>query len=295
MGVRRLSLVVATLGAGTSALGSVAPGHAEQAIAAVIASPAGHAFGFFPHRVGHRRCVIPEGGPVLRPPVRGLCTTRVSFRRGYLGQIVVALSEVWPWRLFHYAGKPRRAQRHSWRFVVLPSRGVKLIRQRGDFPPQWMLAAAASRPAISPMAHVSVIEKMWRANLRSGAIADPKRRFPNPSRKMLTARLRRASERYHFSVVNVEILRPRQAAPFVVVTARDKRALAASTPAILRLIDPKARTGDDRTGWAYEGFLFEARDSHGVPFLATFNWWRGPHAGGGQWASDPSLYPFPHG
>jgi hypothetical protein len=93
----------------------------------------------------------------------------------------------------------------------------------------------------------------------------------------------------------VQILHPRQQAPFVVVETNDKHALAASTAAVLHLIDPKARTNDDRTGWAYEGFLFEARDSHGVPFLATFNWWRGPHAGGGQWAADPSLYPFAHG
>ena len=56
-----------------------------------------------------------------------------------------------------------------------------------------------------------------------------------------------------------------------------------------------SRTNDDRTGWAYEGFLFEARDSHGVPFVATFNRWRGPHDDGGQWAADPTLIPFPHG
>ena len=127
------------------------------------------------------------------------------------------------------------------------------------------------------------------------ASADPKRHFPNPSRAKLNARLQLTAARYHFTVVKVQIFHPRQAAPFVVIDAKDKHALAASTSAILHLIDPKARTNDDRTGWAYEGFLFEARDSHGVPFLATFNWWRGPHAGGGQWAADPSLYPFAHG
>jgi hypothetical protein len=136
---------------------------------------------------------------------------------------------------------------------------------------------------------------MWRANLRSGAAADPTRRFPNLSRATLIARLRLAANRYHFTVVSVRILHPRQSAPFVAVEATDKRALAASTPAILHLIDPKARTNDDRTGWAYEGFLFEARNNHGAPFLAAFNWWRGPHAGGGQWAADSGLYPFGHG
>lgn len=154
-------------------------------------------------------------------------------------------------------------------------------------------AGSASSP--SPTARAEAIVKMWRVNLRSGALVDPKRHFANPSRATLTSRLRLAAGRFHFTVVKVEILHPRQAAPLVVIHARDKQALANSTSAILHLIDPKARTNDDRTGWAYEGFLFEARDSHGVPFLATFNWWRGPHAGGGQWASDPSLLPFPHG
>ncbi len=148
---------------------------------------------------------------------------------------------------------------------------------------------------ISPAARAASIEKMWRANLRSGALADPAKHFSNPSQSTLEARLQLAASRYDFTVVSVHVFHPRQAAPFVVIKAKNERALSASTPAILRLIDPKAHTSDDRTGWAYEGFLFEARDSHGVPFLATFNWWRGPHAGGGQWAADPGLYPFAHG
>jgi hypothetical protein len=147
----------------------------------------------------------------------------------------------------------------------------------------------------SPKARVAAIVKMWRTNLAAGVLADPKRRFPNPSEATLASRLRLAARRYHFTVAKVEILHPRQAAPLVVIQAKDKHALAASTAAILRLIDPKARTADDRTGWAYEGFLFQACDRHGVPFLVAYNWWRGPHAGGGQWAADPSLYPFPHG
>jgi hypothetical protein len=158
------------------------------------------------------------------------------------------------------------------------------------------LAAPAAVPAgSSPAARMATIERMWRANLRAGASADPSRRFPNPARATLDAKLRRAAARYPFTVVSVRILQPRQAAPFVVVEASNEHGLAASTAAILHLIDPKARTNDDRTGWAYEGFLLEARNRHGVPFLAVFNWWRGPHAGGGQWASDPSLYPFAHG
>lgn len=158
-----------------------------------------------------------------------------------------------------------------------------------------LAAAASGARTASPTDHVVAIEKSWRAHLSAGAVADPTRRFLNPSRATLIARLRLASRCYHFTVVSVTILHPRQAAPFVVIRANDKHALASSTTAILRLIDPKARTNDDRTGWPYEGFLFEARDPHGVPFLATSNWWRGPHSGGRQWASDPSLFPFPHG
>jgi hypothetical protein len=166
-------------------------------------------------------------------------------------------------------------------------------------PPAVGLASIAGPSnAPSPVDRAAAMVKMWRANLGSGALADPKRHFPNPSHEThatLTSQLLVAASRYHFTVVKVEILHPRQAAPLVVIQARDKHALAASIAAILRLIDPKAQTNDDRSGWAYEGFLLEARDSHGVPFLATFNWWRGPHAGGGQWAADPSLYPFAHG
>jgi hypothetical protein len=71
--------------------------------------------------------------------------------------------------------------------------------------------------------------------------------------------------------------------------------LSHDTAAVLRRLDPKRRTVDDRTGWAWEGFYFEARDAKGVPFLAVFNFWRGAHAGGGEWARDESLYPFPNG
>jgi hypothetical protein len=96
-------------------------------------------------------------------------------------------------------------------------------------------------------------------------------------------------------VVRLALLHPLQAAPIVVVATPNRRAMARATRAILRLIDPRARTTDDRLGWAYEGFLFEAVDERGVPFVIAHNAWRGPHAGGGQWASSPSLYPFDHG
>jgi hypothetical protein len=147
----------------------------------------------------------------------------------------------------------------------------------------------------SPGGIVRQAQRRWRADLVSGALADPKKRFPSPSWDVLRGRLRVAEKRYGFEVIAVAMFHPRQAAPLVLVRATKKRAFAQATPAILRLIDPKRKTGDDRTGWAYEGFFFKAVDPHGVPFLFTFNHFRGQHAGGGQWASRGDLFPFPHG
>jgi len=141
----------------------------------------------------------------------------------------------------------------------------------------------------------ATVVRRWRADLRSAALVAPVDHFKNLSRSTLFDRLRIQAVRKNFAVVSVQLLRPRQLAPLVVVEAADKHAFVAATPAILKTIDPKRSTGDDRTGWAYEGFLLEAVDSSGVPFLVVFNHWRGPHAGGGQWASDPALFPFVHG
>jgi hypothetical protein len=141
----------------------------------------------------------------------------------------------------------------------------------------------------------ATVVRKWRAELRSAALAAPGDHFKNLPRSTLFDRLRIQAARKNFAVVSVQLLRPRQLAPLVVVEAADKHAFVAATPAILKAIDPKRSTGDDRTGWAYEGFLLEAVDSNSVPFLVVFNHWRGPHAGGGQWASDPALFPFAHG
>jgi hypothetical protein len=148
---------------------------------------------------------------------------------------------------------------------------------------------------VPPKAVATNIERIWKADLLAGVSADPAASFANPSRATLASSLAIAARRYHFKVVRVEVTHPLQAAPIVVIATRDRQAISRATPAILRLIDPKAKTGDDATGWAYEGFLFEALDQRGVPFLITRNFWRGPHAGGGQWASSPSLYPSDHG
>src|SRR5207245_1973720 len=97
------------------------------------------------------------------------------------------------------------------------------------------LAWGSSAGSSSPTARTEAIVKMWRAHLRSGALADPTRVFANPSQATLSARLRLAASRYHFTVLKVEIFHPRESAPLVVVEAKDKHALAASTAAILHL------------------------------------------------------------
>ncbi len=84
-------------------------------------------------------------------------------------------------------------------------------------------------------------------------------------------------------------------APQIVVEARDPEAMARAVPAIIRLIDPKRDTNDDRTGWSYEGLYFEARDSAGTPFLIVYDFMRGRSPGGGQWARREGLYPYSHG
>lgn len=145
---------------------------------------------------------------------------------------------------------------------------------------------------------MAAIEQYWYSNLRDGARANPGERFPSPAKAVLLRRLRLAASRYHFTIVNVRVAHPLQAAPLVVVETANEQALSGSLPAILQLVDPRTakRGSDDRAGHAYEGFLFEARNTNGVPFLATFNWWRSPtHAGGGQAASSERLYPFANG
>ena len=92
----------------------------------------------------------------------------------------------------------------------------------------------------------------------------------------------------------MKLLRPRQLAPEIAVRTTDYLGLAQALPGILRRLDPHEGRSDTR-GWSYEGFFIEARDERGVPFLAVYNFWRGQHKGGGQWARSEALYPFQHG
>jgi hypothetical protein len=134
----------------------------------------------------------------------------------------------------------------------------------------------------------------WEREITSRGRAHPQQTFANLPVSVLRARLAALANRYDFEVTALQLGRPRQLAPDIVVRTSRYVELARATPVILKQLDPKARTKDDRTGWRYEGFFFEADDEHGIPFLAAFNFWRGPDAGGGQWARSERLYPFAH-
>jgi len=145
---------------------------------------------------------------------------------------------------------------------------------------------------------VTKSEIWWRHQISSRASAYPRQHFANLPADELRARLAQFAARYDFQVVSLELWQPlpHQLAPKVVVTTKHYLALAEATPAIMKQLDPKQRTNDDRTGWRYEGFFFQADDEHAVPFLAVFNFMRGTYSrGGGQWARSEPLFPFAHG
>jgi hypothetical protein len=139
--MRRLTLLVwlVVIGLGLAGFGalqqsaSAARTSPSYAIRMVLASRQGTDFRYFPRYVGTARCAIPF---VFRS-VKGTCSTRVTPRFGFSGQVLVNFSEQWSWRTFHYSGTPRGTLRHHWVFDLLPSGKVILARQTGDFPPNY--------------------------------------------------------------------------------------------------------------------------------------------------------------
>jgi hypothetical protein len=138
-----------------------------------------------------------------------------------------------------------------------------------------------------------VTEGSWRRELRKRARASPRQRFANLAPAVLRARLRQAAGTYGFEVVSVDLLRPRQLAPKIVVRTDDYLGMTQALRRFVRRLDPKARTGDDRTGWRYEGCYFEAVDADGVPFVVVFNFWRGSGGGGGNGRAANDSFPSP--
>jgi len=135
----------------------------------------------------------------------------------------------------------------------------------------------------------------WQRELRVRARKDPSTRFQNLPSDVLRSRLEAAAKRYSFEVVSLQLLRPRQLAPRIVVKTTHYLELSRAASVFFAELDPKRRTSDDRSGWRYEGFYFEARDEHDIPFFIVHNFWRGPAPGGGQWARSDRLFPFQHG
>lgn len=146
-------------------------------------------------------------------------------------------------------------------------------------PRRLVAAADATAPVV----------REWRAALVQNARSDPSERFASPPLAVLRARLARAARRYRFAVDLVLLRRPRGLAPQIVIRSGDRRRLAKAIGPIMNVVDPPP--------WnhrVYEGILIEAVDDSGVPYAIAFNALRG-HIEGGQWASSPALYPFPHG
>lgn len=114
-------------------------------------------------------------------------------------------------------------------------------------------------------------------------------RFPNPRPGAYRKRVALVGRRYGFTVVALRLLDPLQLAPLLIVkTSRPRSQFVADTPAILAALNPT-----NRQATTFEGFYFEARDTHG-PFERTDNTRRG-EVEGAQWSADPNDYPFTHG
>ncbi len=117
-------------------------------------------------------------------------------------------------------------------------------------------------------------------------------RFPNPTPRAFRRRVTAIGRRYGFRIVSLQLLRPQQIAPLLIVeTNRDRKAFVHDVPAIMRLLDP-IRSAGAQTAVTFEGFYLEARDSKGT-FVRVENAYRG-EVMGGQWSWNRCVYPYEH-
>jgi hypothetical protein len=118
-------------------------------------------------------------------------------------------------------------------------------------------------------------------------------RFPNPSPDAFRKRVELVGKRYGFRIASLTLLHPEQYAPLLIVeTSQDRTTFVHEIPEIMSLLDPTTNAGR-RTALTFEGFFFAAEDAQG-PFVSTESLDRS-QAEGGQWSSDPNLYPYAHG
>jgi hypothetical protein len=154
---------------------------------------------------------------------------------------------------------------------------------------------SASAAPIRPEQAVAQAKREWLREVREAArVGDDARSFPSPARAVLLRRLLKAQQPYGFGIVSVRMLRPLQLAPVIVIRSDRKLETARAIRAIVKLFDPRRTTKTNPSGAAYEAYFLEAQTRRGVPYLATFNFVRPPSVGGGEWAAEERLYPFPH-
>ena len=111
---------------------------------------------------------------------------------------------------------------------------------------------------IRPTQAVAAVQQAraeWERELASRARAHPQQTFANLPEPVLRDRLAAFARRYDFEVTSLRLRRPRQLAPDIVVRTSHYLELAHALPSILKQLDPKLRTNDDRTGWRFEGFF----------------------------------------
>jgi hypothetical protein len=161
---------------------------------------------------------------------------------------------------------------------------LNLLGHPHDFLPYLAQTAATGVPA--------QIETQWLERLSAGERLGCRLRFRTYTEHLVAGRLARAAAADGFSVVSLQFLHACQAAPLVKLTATDPHRFVRQLPALMRALDE--RTHGKQTLRAFEGFYLEASETSGTPFVVIWNHARGEVAGG-QWASSPDLYPFPHG
>src|SRR5689334_7482871 len=102
--------------------------------------------------------------------------------------------------------------------------------------------------AAEAVADVTQSETWWRHQIASRARAYPRQHFANLPADELRRRLTRLAARYDFRIISLDLWRPlaHQLAPKVVIATTHYQALAQATPVILKQLDPKRPTADDR-------------------------------------------------